>query len=112
MPTIGFQGSFLQQLLHPAPSHPPARSAQAIEHLERMGPGRLSMHKDRDEPADGMLMGQELIWASAAAASPPEDPFDFTVIEVLGSNSVLHSERVLIKLIIFSSPPDFPQDTN
>lgn len=109
---MGFQGSFLQQLLHPAPSHPPARSAEAIEHLERMGLGRLSMHKDRAKPANGMLMGQELLWAPAAAASPPEDPFAFTIIKVLGSNWVLCSKQLLIKLSIFSSPPDFPQDTN
>lgn len=80
---MGFQGSFLQQLLHPAPSHPPARSAEAIEHLERMDLRRLSMHKDRAKPANGMLMGQELLWAPAAAASPPEDPFAFTIIKVL-----------------------------
>ena len=50
-----------------------------------------------------------LLWTSAAAASAPKEPFAFAVTEVL------HSKRepcVQIKLLIFSSPPDFPQDTN
>lgn len=50
-------------------------------------------------------MGQELFWTSAGAHCAPEDPFAFTVTEVL------HSKRVLIELLIFSSPPDFSQDT-
>lgn len=50
-------------------------------------------------------MGQELLWTSAGAHCAPEDPFAFTVTEVL------HSKRVLMELLIFSSPPDFSQDT-
>lgn len=50
-----------------------------------------------------------LLWTSAAAVSAPEEPFAFAVTKVL------HSKRepgTLIKLLIFSSPPDFPQDMN
>lgn len=57
---------------------------------------------------DGFL-SPFLLWTSAVAATAPKEPSAFAVTEALHSK---REPRALIELLIFSSPPDLPQDTN
>lgn len=72
-------------------------------------PGRARVKRTSTKnPHDG-FPSLRLLWTSASAVSAPEGPFAFTVTKVLHSEQELCE---LIQLLIFSSPLDFPQDTN